>query len=70
MRFMVFLSFVFWPDYTLQMAASDFDFEATYFQIWYNTAAQVLIGQFQTRLSINYSTLQLKIIIVNDVLEP
>jgi len=65
---MAFLSFVFWPDYTLQMAASDL--EATYFQIWYNTAGSSVDRTVSTRLSINYSTLQLKIIIVNDVLEP
>ena len=44
---MLFLSFVFWPDYTLQLAASDA--EVDYFQFWYNTLlpAQVLIGQFK-----------------------
>jgi len=45
MRFMLFLSFVFWPDYTLQLVANDS--EVACFQFWYNTLpAQVLIGQF------------------------
>jgi len=65
---MAFLSFVFWPDYTLQMAASDS--EATYIHFWYNTAGSSADRTVSLRLSINYNMPHLKIIIVNDVLEP